>query len=636
MSPLRSRLLTPKLLTLGLLTLGLLAASSVAAQPGAPDRVRRGTALLDAGDLQGAESLFREALEAQPQRPYRVWHLLGRVELLRRDGEKAKGLFDRALQLAPRFGPALLGRGEAALLLGDFDSALEDLGMAAELQATANEASLVAAQLLIYLGRIDQARRSLEVLAVDDERTAARMLLQAISSSDQAERSLKADVGRHLNLPAAYLAFGVFYLQAGDAERAEPALRIALEMAESSSMAMLFLERLDATARSYVPDPRWGKRWAAALRHDREGRTEEAVRASAELLSQKPYFVPARLLIGNAEENGDPWEAMRQYRQLLRWLPGLPVLQARRARLAHAMGASVLAEQSVLEAIEGLPEDGSLHHLLGSILLDDGRTDAAFAAIQRALELGFRSSHAYATLGTIYQARMQISEAASAWAKALELDPGVVEILPHSSLSALLTEDFTQIEAGLERHLGAHPESVDTLYALALMSLHRNELGRSKMYFERLARLAPNRSDVPYNQALIHLREGNEADAQAAMKRFRELKVREHGEFEKHNRAHFLRLEAEEAVTAGEMVRAIEIYSGIVADGVRELTDYLSLAEAWLRLGDGAKAFAWYESVLLTQPYNREALEGLARAAGMTHRNEDAERCRERLELLAP
>jgi tetratricopeptide (TPR) repeat protein len=622
-----------------ILTLGLLTASSLAAQSGAPDKVRRGAELLDAGDLQGAEALFREVLEVEPRRPYRVWHLLGRVELLRRDGEKAKESFDQALLLAPRFGPSLLGRSRAALLLGESDGALEDLGLAAELPATADEASLLQAQLLVYLGRLADARQSLKELAVDDERTAARMLQQAISAppgSEQAERSLKADLGRHLQLPAAYLALGVLYLQKGDDERAEPPLRIALEMAEGPSMAMLFLERLDGNARSYVPDPRFGQRWAAALLHSREGRTDEALRASAELLDQRPYFVPARLLIGSAEVEGDRWEAMRQYRQLLRWLPGLPVLLARRAQLAHAMGASDLAEHSILEAIDGLPEDGALHHLLASILLDAGRTEAALSACRKGIELGGRSSHAYATLGKIYQAKMQISEAVSAYAKALELDSGVVEILPSSFLSALLAEDFTQIEAGLERRVDAHPESVNTLHALALMSLHRNELERSKGYFQQLARLAPNRSDVRYNLGLIHLRQGSEGDAQDAMKRFRDLKAREDEEFLRHNRAHFLRLEAEEAVAAGETARAIEIYSGIVADGVKELRDYLALAAAWLRLGDGAKAFAWYESVLQTEPYNREALEGLAQSAGMIDRNEVAERSRQRLDLLAP
>ena len=69
---------------------------------------------------------------------------------------------------------------------------------------------------------------------------------------------------------------------------------------------------------------------------------------------------------------------------------------------------------------------------------------------------------------------------------------------------------------------------------------------------------------------------------------------------------------------------------------MRELADYLSLAAAWLRLGEGANAFAWYESVLRTAPYDREALEGLAKAADLIHRNDVAEHCRERLELLAP
>jgi tetratricopeptide (TPR) repeat protein len=300
------------------------------------------------------------------------------------------------------------------------------------------------------------------------------------------------------------------------------------------------------------------------------------------------------------------------------------------------MGASALAEQSVLEAIESLPEDGALHHLLASILVSAGRSDAALEACREALELGFRSSHAYATLGKIHHTKMQISEAAAAYAKALELDPGVVEILPSSSLSAILAGDFTRIEVGLEKYVDAHPESVNALHALALMSLRRNELGRSEGYLQELTRLAPNRSDVHYSLGLIHLREGKEGDAQAAMKRFRDLKALEHEEFLKHNRAHYLRLEAEEAVAAGEMARAIEIYSGIVADGVKELSDYLALAAAWLRLGDGANAFAWYESVLLTQPYDREALEGMARAAEVIQRNEVADRCRQRLELLAP
>ncbi len=42
---------------------------------------------------------------------------------------------------------------------------------------------------------------------------------------------------------------------------------------------------------------------------------EDETRATAAwLLAQRPYFVPARLiLIGDAEKGGDRWQAMRGY-----------------------------------------------------------------------------------------------------------------------------------------------------------------------------------------------------------------------------------------------------------------------------------------------------------------------------------
>ena len=53
-------------------------------------------------------------------------------------------------------------------------------------------------------------------------------------------------------------------------------------------------------------------------------------------------------------------------------------------------------------------------------------------------------------------------------------------------------------------------------------------------------------------------------------------------------------------------------------NGLGERADYLAVAAAFLRVGDSVNAFAWYESVLKAEPYDREALEGLARAAERT------------------
>ncbi len=650
-------------------------AAGTAGPQSVPDKVRQGLALVEAGDPDGAKAWFREVLEvaprhgtarlqlgrlaleegewdearehleiaalSKPRRPYLAWSLLGRVQLLQRDAEAARESFDRSFRLAPRFAPALVGRARASLLLGDLEGALDDLETAATLPATAHEASLLAAQVLICLDRFGDARNRLEELALGDERIAERMLLSSITASEP--KSLKVELGRHLDLSAGYLALGVFYLRKGQADRAEPLLRIVLDMDDRQAIAALLLEKATGDPSPVdVPEsfPELATKMADALRYAEEGSSEEARRLAAEILARRSYYVPARLLwIRDAEERHDRWEAMRGYRQLLEWLPGLPLLLARRAQLAHAMGASVLAEESAREAIESLPEDGSLHHLLASIQADAGQSDAALESCRKAIDLGFtanlaEASRAYVTLGRLLLVKMQVSEAVAAYGKALELDPAAVEVLPSFSLAALTAEDFTALEALLTRYVESHPEDVSTLYGLGTMSLRKSDLKKAKEYFQELTRLDPDHSQACYNLGLIHLREGNEHDAQAAMERFRELKAREDEEFERHNRAHFLRLEAEEAVAGGRTAQATLILTGIVADGLGGVADFLAIGSAWLRAGDGAKAFAWYERVLEADPYDREALLGLAQAAEALHWKEVADECRERLELL--
>lgn len=529
---------------------------------------------------------------AQPERPYFTLYQLGRTQLHRGEPAAARESFNQSLARAPRFGPAILGRARSSLWLREPETALADLRASSGLPATGRDASLLLAETLIYLKRPEEARTVLQRLR---DEPAARLLLLSLEPSD---RVLEIELGRHLDVPEGFLALGVHALRAGNAKEAEPLFRIAAAMDGETPMPSLFLPGLGDPA---------------------------------------PYYLPARLAsIQEAERRGDRFTAMKEYRQLLEWIPGLPILLVRGAWQALAMGATDLAERLALEAVEALPDDATVQFLLASTRAASGRTDEAIESCRKAIGLGLHEARVYLTLGDLLQEKMQVEDALAAYAEALRLDPAVAERIPSFSLSALLTGEFAGVRERLQSYVESHPKSPETLYALGTASLRGGEIEQAKGYFQEMARVAPGRSQAFYNLGLVELRLGEEEASRGAMERFRELKAREDDEFERHNRAHFRRLEAEELAARGKTAEAAETYSGLIGEGLGESADFLALGRLWRQAGDPEKALAWFGRALELSPYDPEALNGMAETARALGRDDVAERARERLALLSP
>ena len=98
--------------------------------PAAQERHKAGWLWLQAGDLKAAERNFEAALKLSNSF-YPSETGLGYVELAKKDLEEAATHFDRAIVTNPRYAPALVGRGEALLGLGQRDMALKSLEAAA-------------------------------------------------------------------------------------------------------------------------------------------------------------------------------------------------------------------------------------------------------------------------------------------------------------------------------------------------------------------------------------------------------------------------------------------------------------------------------------------------------------------------
>jgi Tfp pilus assembly protein PilF len=80
-------------------------------------RIERGWRYLQADNQRNAEREFESALKLQPSfHPAATG--LGYLELARKEAKDAVVFFDRALESAADYAPALLGRGRALLELG--------------------------------------------------------------------------------------------------------------------------------------------------------------------------------------------------------------------------------------------------------------------------------------------------------------------------------------------------------------------------------------------------------------------------------------------------------------------------------------------------------------------------------------
>jgi len=605
-----------------------------------PANLMLGQIRLQRGDLDAARGNFEIAVGSKVRRPYLAWYLLGRSQLESGQPEEALESFGRALENTPQFGPALLARSKAAIRLGDLEQAASDLDKARNLEGSGVEAALLQSAVLLAQGREDEAAALLEPMAKtaadSSESQAARMLLLSLGGAEEVQL-LRRLVGENLQLARSYLALGLAEMRVGETERAANALRIALEIDDQDPVPWLLLQSIsdDPSLTSY---PEFFPDLEGKLERARNPQvTGASVEAEAEsILGERPFHVPARLtLVLDAEAREDSWTALTGYRQLVEWLPGIPSLQARAARVAHTMEAEDLATCLAQRAMRSMPEEASLYYLLAAIESEAGEWEASSQSCRKAIELGLEEAPLYLTLGRVEFEQMHIGESIASYAKAVELDADADRAVPRFALATLSTEEFDALRSLMAAELERDPNGENTLYTLGLMSLRENELEAAVEYFERLSVLLPDDTQVQHHLGTAYMRAGEKENGKAALERFRELKAAEEEAWVEHNQAYRKKLEAQDATAAGDPAEALRIYNELASVGLAEPDDYLAAGSLYLEGGDFERAYGWFEQFLTANPYRREALEGLAAAAEGLGREDVATQARARADLLA-
>jgi tetratricopeptide (TPR) repeat protein len=164
--------------------------------PAAIERHQAGWGWLQAGDLRSAERNFSAALKQSPPF-YPAEAGLGYVALAQKKHKESLVHFDRAVVMNPRYAPALGGRAEALLALGEEEEAVQSIEAA--LQADPSLTGLrTRIQVLRFRGQqqeIARARQLAEANKFDEARAAYAAAIEASPQSPFLHREL-AEVER--------------------------------------------------------------------------------------------------------------------------------------------------------------------------------------------------------------------------------------------------------------------------------------------------------------------------------------------------------------------------------------------------------------------------------------------------------
>ena len=343
-----------------------------------------------AGDGRAAVRALERAVEIDP-RYVPALVKLGDL-LVETDPARAEGAYRRALALDPRDPRAHLGLGRCARGAGRGEAALEQFLEAAKIAPGYADAHYAAAMILSASGRREEAAEHLRRHAEGSDPPFANDPLR------QELDRLGADSSYGLIEDAKRL------MDAGRLEEAEGLLRRAVSTDVSGSVARTQLGAVLGLERRYA-----------------EAATEFQI-----VLEMDPGDAVARANLGRALEGmGRKEAAEREYRRVLEDHPDHADAHLYLGQLL-ARGEPTLREalEHLRRAVDLKPSDGEPRYYLGVTLAQGGDSDQAAAQLRRAVQLMPDHVGAWYTLGQVLLLSGDAAGAKEAWEESVRISPG--------------------------------------------------------------------------------------------------------------------------------------------------------------------------------------------------------------------
>lgn len=378
--------------------------------------------LQQAGDLSGAEQIYRQVLSAQPNHPQAL-HLLGCLAMQVGQNDRAIAILSQGVASLPGAAELHASLGLACQNAGRLDDARASYRRALQLNPQLTGVYCNLGNLCASMGRPDEAvqfcRRAIEL----DPNLAEAWSNLGDGLSDlgkyaEAESSYRRALQLKPDLIVAHVNLGFALSKQDKYEEAVQPLQHALQLQPHNheacahlASAMKDLKRLDESALWYEQalrlkpqSPEYFNNLGVVL-HQR-GRASEAAEAYQRAIQLRPHYAEAHNNLGVT------------LKELRRSAEGIAYLQ---------------------QALKLKPDYVDAYNNLGLAWRGLNRMDEAVAAHQKALSIQPNSPPAHNNLGIALQSLGRLDEAVSCYRRALEFRPSFAEA--HSNLCFSLNYD---------------------------------------------------------------------------------------------------------------------------------------------------------------------------------------------------
>jgi tetratricopeptide (TPR) repeat protein len=424
---------------------------------------------------------------------------------------EAHKTLDEVLKREPKNAIALVLKAKLLATERQFDQALK-FAKAAEAAnpAAAAEPQLIEAQIYMDRGQVEEAQAGFRnVLTSQPQSVAAQLALARLQSvlgnRDAAVQFAKQAAALAPGNAETRLTLATVLIDARDYGGAARELRDLQDAYPRSEFVQVQIGRL-AMAQGDVLTAR--KAFSNAQQVNPNSADALAGLVSLDLQARNPAAAVARVAARTAAapNDGQAWFLA--------------------AQAYAAAGDSTRAEQALVKAVELDPGNPTVFAQLGALYVRGGRVDAALAQFRRMSQQRPQSVGAFTMMGILLGELNRPAEARKAFERALEIDSAAP--VAANNLAWLRSEADDNLDMALQlaqtasARLPGDPTILDTL---GWVEYKKDLISDSIQHLSRAAQAVPMNPQPQFHLGMAYAKNGDDAEAAAALKRALALKL---------------------------------------------------------------------------------------------------------------